>query len=89
MKKLWKDLDKVDVLEPNNAFTLRTRAHVKNTLKDYEGALEDLDKVNVLEPNNAFTLRTRAHVKRMLNDYQGALEDLDKVMFLNHTMYSL
>jgi tetratricopeptide (TPR) repeat protein len=72
------DLDKADVLEPNNAFTLTTRARVKRMLHDYQGALEDLDKADVLEPNNAFTLRTPTDVKRMLHDYQGALEDLDK-----------
>jgi len=33
------DLDKADVLEPNNAFTLRTRGIVKNMLDDYQGAL--------------------------------------------------
>ncbi len=65
------DLDNADVLEPNNAFTLKTRAYVKRMLHDYQGALEDLDKVDVFEPNNAFTLKTRADVKRMLHDYQG------------------
>jgi tetratricopeptide (TPR) repeat protein len=53
------DLDEADVLEPNNAFTLRTRGNVKRMLKEYRGTLEDLDKADVLGPNNAFTLRTR------------------------------
>ncbi len=57
------DLDKVDVFEQNNAFTLRSRGDVKRILKDYQGALEDLDKANVLEPNNAFTLQSRGDVK--------------------------
>jgi hypothetical protein len=48
------DLDKADVLEPNNAFTLRCHGNVKRMLEDCQGALEDLDKVDVLEPNNAF-----------------------------------
>jgi tetratricopeptide (TPR) repeat protein len=52
------DLGKVDILEPNNAFTLNLNGNVKNMLEDYHGALEDLDKVDVLEPNNAFILRT-------------------------------
>ncbi len=51
-----KDLDKADVLEPNNAFTLRSLADVKMMLEDCRRALEDLDKVDVLEPNNIFTL---------------------------------
>jgi tetratricopeptide (TPR) repeat protein len=72
------DLDKADVIEPNNAFTLKNRGDVKRMLKEYRGALEDLDKADVLEPNNAFTLTNRANVKYMLHDYRGALEDLDK-----------
>jgi tetratricopeptide (TPR) repeat protein len=72
------DLDKADVLEPNNASTLRSRGCVKMMLKDYQGALEDLDKANVLEPNNASILTNLATIKYGLDDYQGALEDLDK-----------
>ncbi|CAM6059862.1 unnamed protein product [Sphagnum tenellum] len=72
------DLDKADVLKPNDAFTLRARGEVKRMLDDYQGALEDLDKADVLEPNNAVTLRRRGEVKRMLDDFEGALEDLDK-----------
>jgi hypothetical protein len=30
------DLDEVDVLEPNNAFTLQSLGIVKNMLKDYQ-----------------------------------------------------
>jgi tetratricopeptide (TPR) repeat protein len=45
------DLHKVDVLDPNNATTLKIRGNVKNMLHDYQGALEDLDKVDVFEPN--------------------------------------
>jgi tetratricopeptide (TPR) repeat protein len=63
------DLDKADVLEPNNAFTLKSRGDVKYMLKEYQGALEDLDKADVLEPKNAFTLRYRGFVKKMLDDY--------------------
>jgi serine/threonine protein kinase len=76
------DLDKADVLEPNNAFTLTSRGNVKETLKEYQGALEDLDKANVLEPNNAFILTSRGNVKYMLDDYRRALEIMDKVHHL-------
>ncbi|CAK9860442.1 unnamed protein product [Sphagnum jensenii] len=72
------DLDKADVLEPNNAFTLKYRGDVKRTLKEYKRALEDLNKADVLEPNNAFTLIVCGDVKYMLDDYQGALEIMDK-----------
>jgi tetratricopeptide (TPR) repeat protein len=51
------DLNKAHVLEPNNAFTLRTRGRVKRMFHDYQGPLEDLDKADILEPNNAFILR--------------------------------
>jgi tetratricopeptide (TPR) repeat protein len=53
-----KDLDKADVVEPNNAFTLKVCGDVKKDLQDYQGALEDLDKADVFEPNNALILRT-------------------------------
>ncbi|CAK9273806.1 unnamed protein product [Sphagnum jensenii] len=64
-----KDLDKANVLEPNDAFTLRKRGDAKRMLKDYQGALEDLNKADVLEPNDTFTLGRRGVVKRMLKDY--------------------
>ncbi len=67
------DLEKADVLEPNNALTLRTRGNVKYMLHDYQEALEDVDKADVLEPSDAFTLRSRGNVKMMLKKYQGAL----------------
>jgi tetratricopeptide (TPR) repeat protein len=63
------DLDKVNVLDLNNASTLRSRGDVKRMLQEYQGPLKDLDKANVLEPNNAFTMRIRGGVKRMLDDY--------------------
>jgi tetratricopeptide (TPR) repeat protein len=72
------DLDKADVLEPDNAFTLSSRGKVKRMLKVYQGALNDLDKADVLELDNAFTLSSRGDVKRLLKDYQGAVNDLDK-----------
>jgi hypothetical protein len=42
-----KDLDKVDVFDPNNVFILTICEDVKLMLKDCQGALEDLDKVHV------------------------------------------
>jgi tetratricopeptide (TPR) repeat protein len=50
------DLDKVNVLEPNNAITLRWYGDVKKMSKDYQGALEDLNKADVLGSNNVITL---------------------------------
>jgi regulator of sirC expression with transglutaminase-like and TPR domain len=46
------DLEQVDVLEPNNASSLRTRGNVKRMLKAYQGALETIDKVHHLQPND-------------------------------------
>jgi hypothetical protein len=66
------DLNKVNILEPNNTFILQNHGHVKRMLDDCQGALEDMDKTNVLKPNNAFTLKWRGDVKRIL-------KDLDKV----------
>jgi tetratricopeptide (TPR) repeat protein len=56
-QRTLEDLDKVDVLEPNNAFTLQFRGNVKRTLEDGQGTLEDFDKAVILEPNNEFTLK--------------------------------
>jgi len=47
-----KDLDKVDVLGPNDVSTLNSHGPIKYMLDDYEGTLQDLDKVHVFEPNN-------------------------------------
>jgi hypothetical protein len=33
-QRTWEDLDKVDVLEPNNAFTLQRGVYVKTMLED-------------------------------------------------------
>jgi predicted Zn-dependent protease len=76
-------LDKVNVFEPNNAFTLRSLADFKMMLEDCRRALEDLDKADILEPNNAFTLRSFANVKMMLDDCQKAWRTLTRLMFLN------
>jgi hypothetical protein len=43
-----KDLDNVDVLEPNNAFILRSLANVKMMLEDCQRPLEDLDEADVV-----------------------------------------
>jgi chaperonin cofactor prefoldin len=56
MLKSLEGPNKADVLQPNNACTLRSRVDVKMMLKDCQKALEDLDKANFLEPNNIFTL---------------------------------
>jgi len=45
-----KDLDKANVLEPNNEFTLQCHVNVKRILKDYQRALKDLEKVDVFNP---------------------------------------
>jgi len=86
------DLDKADVLEPNNVFTLRSRGKVKYMLDDNQRALEDFDKANVLEPNNAITLMSCGIVKYTLDDYQEALETIDKVHHLepnNHLILQI
>jgi tetratricopeptide (TPR) repeat protein len=86
--KALKDLDKVHVLEPNNAFTLRIRGDVKRNLEDYVGALEDLDKADVLDPNNVFTLTIRGDVKRMSKNFKEPWMTLTKLMFLNQPIHS-
>jgi hypothetical protein len=79
-EKAFKDLDKVYVLELNNAFTLKTCGNVKCMFHDYQWiTLENIHKTHVFNPNSAFTFRNFEHVKRMLVDYQEALEDLNNV----------
>jgi hypothetical protein len=46
-QRALKDLDKVDVLEPNNASTLNSREQMKYVLNDYQGTLQDFDKADV------------------------------------------
>ncbi len=44
-ERAFKDLDKVHVLEPNNAFALKTRGNIKYMLHDYQGvALDNIHK---------------------------------------------
>jgi hypothetical protein len=82
-ERAFKDLDKVHVLETNNAFTLKTCGYIKYMLHDYQGvALENIHKTHVLDPNNVFILKNFEHVKRMLVDYQEALEDLEIHAFI-------
>jgi hypothetical protein len=57
------DLDKANILEPNDAIILKMQKRVKHNLTDYEGALLDLDNANILEPNDAFVLKVRGEVK--------------------------
>jgi hypothetical protein len=52
----FEEFDKVDVLEQNNAITLKIHENVKGMSNDYQGALENVDKVDILQPNNAFIL---------------------------------
>jgi len=42
------DVDKANVLQPNDTFTLRARGDLKTMLHKYQGLLEDLDKADVL-----------------------------------------
>ncbi|CAN5971409.1 unnamed protein product [Sphagnum jensenii] len=70
------DLDKADVLEPNDAFTLITHAYINWSLNKYQFALETMEKVRVLEPNNYLILQTQNWLKWMLTEYQPMIESL-------------
>jgi hypothetical protein len=63
---MLEDLDKANVLQPNNAINLRRCGDVKRLL-------EDLDKANVLERYNVFTSGICGNVKMFLANYQGTL----------------
>jgi hypothetical protein len=49
---------------------LKTHAHYKNFLQDYERAHEVLDKDDVIEPSVTHTLRSYGCVKMVLKDYE-------------------
>jgi serine/threonine protein kinase len=68
------DLDKSDVLEPNNVFTLMNYATIKYMLDDYQGALDTMNKVHHLQPNDHLILQTQKMFKWMLNEYQPTIE---------------
>jgi serine/threonine protein kinase len=70
------DLDKADVLEPNDAFTLIIHAYTNWSLNNYQIALETLEKVHVFEPNNHLILQTQNWLKWMLTEYQPMIESL-------------
>jgi hypothetical protein len=68
-----KDIDKVHVLQSNNAYTLVICGNVKRILRDCVGALENLDKAHVFKPNNAYIFMFHRDVKSNLKDYVGAV----------------
>jgi hypothetical protein len=51
-----KDLDEVNVLKLNDAFTLRMQGEKKHTSKDLQGTLKDFNNLNDLELNGASML---------------------------------
>jgi tetratricopeptide (TPR) repeat protein len=70
------DLDKANVLEPNNAFTLTDYAHTNWSLNNYQVALEAMDKLHRLKTTDYFILDTRKRLKWMLDEYQPIIESL-------------
>jgi hypothetical protein len=67
------DLKKVNVLEPNDPFTLKHQGKVKQILKNYQGTLEDLENANVFEPNDPFLLKVQGNIKLCLMDFSGGI----------------
>ncbi len=79
------DLDRADVLKPNNAFCLRGRGATLRQMGQYAAALGDLDRADALEPDNAFTHQTRGAVRWRLGgrkNLEAALRDLDNSLRL-------
>jgi tetratricopeptide (TPR) repeat protein len=70
------DLDKADVLEPNDVFTLISHAYTNWSLNNYQIALEVMEKVLVLQPNDHLILQTQNWLKWMLTEYQPMMESL-------------
>jgi serine/threonine protein kinase len=70
------DLNKADVLEPNDAFTLTAYAHMNLSVNKYQAALEAIDKLHFLQPNDGFILQDRKWLKWMFDEYQPIIQSL-------------
>jgi hypothetical protein len=68
------DLNKANVFEPNNVFTLIIHAYTNWNLNNYQIALETMEKVHVLKPNNNFILQTQNWLKWILTKYQPMIK---------------
>jgi tetratricopeptide (TPR) repeat protein len=58
------DLDKVNILQHDNMFTLFIWRFVRLLLKDYEGALMDFDQANIIERDDTTNLKIWGCLKR-------------------------
>lgn len=86
----WKNGDVLinDVIEKNPTIYdgYWTRANLKNTKGDLQGALIDFDKVIEYRPDFASGHRMRGDIRLKLGDYEGAIEDLDRAISLDPTI---
>jgi tetratricopeptide (TPR) repeat protein len=84
------DLTQIIRLDPDNANAYRSRARMRNKLKDSRGALEDFTRAIELDPsepgsNNhvvAFTYVGRAYLRYQLGDGKGAKDDYRQALLI-------
>jgi hypothetical protein len=71
-QKALHDLDKANVLEPNNACILIVQSYTQWHINIYQLALENLDNVDVLQHQNEYIVLwdNRKWLKWMLDEYQ-------------------
>jgi protein O-mannosyl-transferase len=61
----------------------KNRGNAKNTLGDYQGAINDFNKAIKINPKDSKFYYLRADVKASLKDMLGAVKDLNKAIEIN------
>ena len=84
-KKAIKDFDRAIFLNPNRFEFYLTRSNLKETLQDYQGALEDSKTLKKIAKNKVLTiiaLKTHARLSEKLEKWRSALADYDAILML-------
>ena len=76
------DYNKAIELNPNYLDAYFNRGSLKDSLKDYYGAIADFTKVLELKPDFANTYFLRGNSKAKLKDFNGAIDDFNKAIEL-------
>lgn len=74
------DLDRSIYLDPSNARTYITRAMVRYSRDNLNGALDDYDMSVVIDPGNVMGHYNRGNLRAQIGDDNRAIEDFDFVI---------
>ncbi len=87
---IWKNgdvlIDDVVSKNPDNFNGYWTRANLKNTKGDLQGALMDFNKVVEFRPDFALGLKMRGEVQNKLGNFEGAVQDLNRAIVMQPDM---